>query len=440
MAIPESPDAGAPGAAAGTTAAAGKTAAAGTLPVATRSRIPSPLRIRWPRLRLWAIALFGIGLAPIVAAPFYGYHDWPDFWSAGSVVGTRDLVDAARLEAWQVAHGLPPIPFPYPPAAALVLWPLALLPLEVSFWVHAAVMLACAIAAGRVGARVFGLSRSVGVLATLAWAPVTGAIVIGQNTPLALLFAVLALAALVEGREFTAGGWIGALLYKPTLAAPLAGLLLLRGRWRGLVVLAIAGLAWYLTGILAAGGDLAWPATWFTTLRGWLAEDAIRNADKAVSLPGLIVRLRVPDWLPFAAGIALVLVALPRLIRAPIREAWAGALLVGVAASPHAWSYEAVLLLPFIWWMLAGGIVEPWRTRLIVAGYVLAPFWLVSRQTQLSSVAVINLGLTLVWLSGRWRGEVPLAGSAADVPDDSVGDRRDAEHDQRPVKSAEPAS
>src|SRR6185369_8550161 len=115
-------------------------------------------------------------------------------------------------------------PFPYPPAAAFALVPFALLPLDVSFWVHAVVMLLCAVAAGRLGARVFGLQHRVGILSTLAWAPVTGAIVIGQNTPLALLLATLSIGALVAGRDVVAGGWLGALLYKPTLAAPLAGL------------------------------------------------------------------------------------------------------------------------------------------------------------------------------------------------------------------------
>ncbi len=357
----------------------------------------------WSRLRLWAIALFGVGLAPIVAAPFYGFHDWSDFWSAGSVVGTGDLVDSARLQAWQVAHGLPPVPFPYPPAAALLLKPFALLPLDVSFWVHAAVMLLCAVAAGRLGARLFGLPLQVGVLSTLAWAPVTGAIVIGQNTPLALLLATLAIGAVVTGRDVAAGGWLGALLYKPTLAAPLLGVMLLRGRWRGLVIVAVAVVAWYAAGVVAAGGDAAWPSTWITSLRGWLANDAIQNADKAVSLAGLLARLAVPDWLPFAGGVLLVVAALPRLVRAPLREACAGALLVGVAASPHAWSYEAALLMPFLWWALAGGIAEPWRTRIVVGAYVLAPFWMVSRQTVLSAVAVVVLGLTAVWLSGRWR-------------------------------------
>jgi alpha-1,2-mannosyltransferase len=375
------------------------------------ARRVSPLRIRWPRLRLWAIALFGIGLAPILAAPFYGFHDWPDFWSAGNVVGTRDLVDAARLEAWQIAHGLPPVPFPYPPAAALLLKPFALLPLDVSFWLHAAVMLLCAGFAGRVGARVYGLPVQVGVLSTLGWAPVTGAIVIAQNTPLALLLAILGIAALLRGADRGAG-WLGALLYKPTLAAPLAGLLLIRGRWRALVVVALAVVAWYAVGIPAAGGDLGWPVTWFTTLRGWLANDTIQNADKAVSLTGLLARLAVPDWLPILGGAILVLLALPRLVRAPLREAAAGALLVGVAASPHAWSYEAALLMPFIWWLLAGGIAEPWRTRLVVWAYVAAPLWMISRQTQISVVAIIVLGAVALWLAGSWRADAEPARAA----------------------------
>ena len=99
----------------------------------------------------------------------------------------------------------------------------------------------------------------------------------------------------------------------------------------------------------------------------------------------------------------MVAAAIPRLIRAPIREAAAGALVVGVAASPHAWGYEAALLLPFIWWALAGGLAEAWRTRLIVGAYVLVPFWMVSSVTQISAVAIVVLGAYVLWLSGANR-------------------------------------
>jgi hypothetical protein len=210
-------------------------------------------------------------------------------------------------------------------------------------------------------------------------------------------------AGLVVG-SVRAGAAAAALLYKPTIGLPLAGLFVLRRRWLALVVVALGVLAWYLLGIWAAGGSLTWPTTWWKTVADWLADDAARNADKAVSLPGLVSRLGAPDALAYGAGALLVVAALPRLLRSPFREAAAGALLVGVAASPHAWSYEAALLLPIVWWALAGGIAEPWRTRLLLAGYLLGPFWLVSRQTVVSVVAIVVLGAYAIWVSGRWRG------------------------------------
>src|SRR5207245_7739074 len=89
---------------------------------------------------------------------------------------------------------------------------------------------------------------------------------------------------------------------------------------------------------------------------------------------------------------------LPRRARAPILEAASMACLIGVAASPHAWGYDAALVLPAIFWFLGAGMAEPWRTRLVVAAYVVAPLWLFSRETGVSAVAVIVLVGAAVWL------------------------------------------
>ena len=156
-----------------------------------------------------------------------------------------------------------------------------------------------------------------------------------------------------------AGAAAAALLYKPTIGLPLAGLFVVRGRWVGPRSVAVGVAIWYVLGIWAAGGGLDWPVAWCGRSAAWLADDAVRNADKAISLPGLVSRLGVPDTVAYGSGAVLVVVALPRLLRAPLAEAAAGALLVGVAASPHAWGYEAALLLPILWWALAGGIAEP---------------------------------------------------------------------------------
>jgi hypothetical protein len=372
---------------------------------------PSPLRIAWPRLRLWAIGLFLIGLAPVVGAFAYGYHDWPLFWSAGATVGTPDLVAPDALLAWQREHGLPASYWPYPAGAAWIFAPFAALPLEVAFVLWGGLMLACAVAAGVVGAAAFGLPRLVGILAVLAFAPVTASVVIGQNDPIGLLLSMIAIAGLVAERSLGPGIAIGALFYKPTFALPLAGLLLLRGRWVSLVVVGIALLAWYVIGVAAAAGDLDWPRVWATAVLDHLSGEGAANADKAISLPGLVARLPVPSWVPLVAAVLLVIAAIPRLIRAPIGEAGAGACLVGVAASPHAWGYDAALIVPWLLWaMSANGLAEPWRTRIVVATYLVGPLWLFSRQTQVSGLAIVVIGLTVLWLSGRFRVSATQAG------------------------------
>jgi hypothetical protein len=362
------------------------------------------LRIAWPRLRLWAIGLFLIGVVPVVGAFVNGFHDWPAFWSAGATVATPDLVTAEAHMAWQRAHGLPPAFWPYPAGTAwLFAWSTAL-PLDASFVVWAALMLVCAVAAGAVAGPVFGLERSVGILGVLAFAPVTASIVIGQNGPLGLMLVAVAIAALAADRATPTGVAIGALFFKPTWALPLAGLLVLRRRWAVLAILGIAIAVWYLLGVGAAAGDWGWPSAWLAGVTDYVAADNAGNADKAVSLPGLVARLPVPAWVPVVAGIVIVILAIPRLIRAPIVEAAAGACLVGVAASPHAWGYDAALVVPWLLWaMSANGLAEPWKTRIVVAAYVAGPLWLVSRQTQVSVIAIVVIGLTVVWLSGRWR-------------------------------------
>ncbi len=352
------------------------------------------------RLRLWAVGLVLIGLAPIVGAFAFGYHDWPAFWSAGATAGSADLVDSARHVAWQQSHGLPEAFFAYPAGSAWLFAPFAWLPLDVGFVGHGLLMLAAAVGAGVMAAPLFGLERRVSILAVLAFAPVTASITLGQNGPLGLLLALVAVAGLVGHRPLATGLAVGLLLYKPTYAVPLIGLLVLRRRWTELAVVAVVGVGWYLAGVLAAGGDWVWPAAWLSGLGGYLDADFAGNADKAVSLPGLVARLGLPSAAPIVAAVVVVAASIPRLARAPILEAAVAACLIGVAVSPHAWGYDAALIVPFLLWLLAGHgpLAEPGRTRVIVAAYLVGPLWLVSPQTGVSAVAGIVLGLLAVWL------------------------------------------
>jgi hypothetical protein len=100
--------------------------------------------------------------------------------------------------------------------------------------------------------------------------------------------------------------------------------------------------------------------------------------------------------------VALAVAAIPGLRRAGIVEAASAACVVGLAAGPRAWGYEAALAFPFVCWVIGGGVGEPWRTRLTVAAYFLGLLWIFSFVTQISAVAVVVLGGTLLWL-WRWR-------------------------------------
>ena len=375
--------------------------------------VDSALRLGAGRVWLWALGLFAMGVVPVIGAPFNHWHDWGALWAAGATAGGPDLVDAGRHVAWQAAHGVSQAFFAYPPAAAWLLWPFAQLPVAVAFWVQAVSMVACLAVAGFVAARVYGLTPGLAVLAALAWAPSTASIVTGQNAPFALLAAMVAIWGLATGRWWVAGLAVGVLWYKPTLALGFVALFLVRGRWRELAVAVAAGGVAFLLSVAAAGGDWGWLGTWLEGARVWLPEDAAKNADKAISLPGLLGRLPLPWFVPVLGGAALAVAAVPGLRRAGIVEAASAACLVGLAAGPRAWGYEGALAFPFVCWVLAGGVGEPWRTRAVVAAYLGSLLWMFSFATQLSSVAVIVLAATGWWIWRWWPlRSAPVASSA----------------------------
>jgi len=379
-----------------------------------RTRL-GPLSLPPKRVRLWAAAVAIIGLVAIDTAVENGGGDWSDFWSAGATVGTPDFLDQNRHYAWQAAHGVVQYFFPYPPAVGWFFWPFAQLPFWLGFIANALVMLGLVAVAGLLAARIFGLPRYLAVLLAFAWTPATAPAIIGQNTPLALVLALWAIDGLRRDRPIEVGLATGLLMYKPTLALPLLGLLVLRLRWRDLAVAGGVVAVGYVASVAAAAGDWQWPVSWWNQLGPWLARDLVGNANKAVSLPGLLGRLPgVPEWLPYVFAAAIVLLSLRGLRRAPLAEAGAAACLLALAVGPRVWGYEAGLMLPILAWTVGGGVAEPWRTRLIFVGVPMGLFWLVSVYTVVSGVALVVAVATAMWL-WRWRplGPNPTRAAAA---------------------------
>lgn len=365
----------------------------GTDLVTHHAVVRNPLRVV---LFVWLASTAAVIASGIVWSVRNGGGDWRVFVAAGSLGGSRALLDPP--EAWQS--------FFYLPAAAWALAPLAHLSLAVSFAANAVLMLACAAGAGVLAARTYALPRGTAVAMFALWSPVVyAAAIIGQNAPLGLLLAQLSIAGMATRSVLLTAVPIGLLLYKPTYAAPLVALLLLRGRLRELMVVVAIGAAWYVLGVPATGGDWGWPAAWLRLLAHYASGDLAVNGGFAISLPALLVHVGLGVPLAATAAALGAAAAAFALRRTTAVEAGSAACLVGLALSPHAWAYDAALALPMIGFT-AAALAEPNRTRFLLGIAIAAPLFFVSPLLRFDPLAIVVVGGTFVWLAhaaGRHR-------------------------------------
>ncbi|HEV2741117.1 MAG TPA: glycosyltransferase 87 family protein [Candidatus Elarobacter sp.] len=339
----------------------------------------------------WSVAVALALASAAVWSVDHGAGDWRVFVAAGSLAGTHALI--APPQAWQI--------FVYLPGAAWAFVPVARLPLAVSFYADAVLMLACAAAAGAVAARTYGLARAVGCGLYVLWAPVVyAAAIIGQNAPFGLLLAQLTIAGIARRSVALTALPLGLLLYKPTYALPLIAVLLLRARLRELGAVVVIGAGWYVVSAAATGGDWRWPAEWAALIARYAPGDLSVNAAFVVSLPALLARAGagLPAIAAIGALIALAVAVAVR--RAGAVEAASAACLAGVALSPHALAYDAALALPMIAYT-ASRLTEPARTRLLLALFIVAPLFFVSPLLRFDPLALLVIGGTCAWLYVR---------------------------------------
>ncbi|MFI5261890.1 MAG: glycosyltransferase family 87 protein [Candidatus Limnocylindrales bacterium] len=353
---------------------------------------------------------------PALGMPARGWLDFSAFYAAGHFAFTAQVTQLLPIAQWQAANGLPPTPFVYPAWVALPYVPFSWLPYDLAGALHAIVMLAVLVAAALVGARVFGLPRGWAVLGTLAWAPAAAGVVSGQNTSVALLLVVATAAALQAGRPGLAGLAGGWLMYKPQLGVPVALALAWRGVWRALIAGAVVVGLQYLLGVLAAGGDWAWPSTWLASLAVYNPLDLAANGWQAISLPALLGRLTLgeaapgsftgPALLGYLIGGLIVLRSLPAVRSWAPERAVALACALGLLVSPHAWVYDAALLLPALAVFATDARARgwPWQDRWLVAlAYAVAVTWpLGGALGKVGVLLVVVVTLAPFALQGWW--------------------------------------
>lgn len=372
----------------------------------------APLRLSRDRILLYGVPLTAICLIQVRFVVAQGYGDWSAFWSAAATAGTPQLLDPQKHAAWQSAHHLLTTIFPYLPGAAWFLVPVKPLSLAGGYALNFVVMAAALLVAARIAARVYGMRADVLTVLTFAWAPAAAALSTGQNSPVGLLLALLAISALVNGSPIIAGLAVGALLYKLPYALPLIVLLVVRRNVQALAAVFACAVAWYLLSVAATAGDWSWPAHYVAALRAYFGPDAQFNAVKAISIPSLLIRGNVPASIAIFAGVAFFVLAIPLFVKMAPIEACSLALLAGLAASPHTLPYDLALALPAVFFLMTH-MREPLRTRVICMLYLIAPLWLLSGILHFDVLAVICDGLAIAWI---WKGyNEPAPGTDFDI-------------------------
>lgn len=314
--------------------------------------------------------------------------DFPGFYGAARIIraGTAQSLYDPAVQRRAQADLLPGaeggwIHFAYPPFVALAYVPFTFLSFKSAYIVHTLLMVMCCIAALAV---LRGPLPNVArhfvpcVAATLTFYPLFRANVGGQNTAISLLCAAGAAAALAGGRPIIAGVWLGAWLFKPQLALPVAALIALRYP-KVIPAIAVSALAWYVLGAAVSGP--AWPIWWLREgVFPFAAADLNVDRGNGVSFREVAAELGVP-----ALGWVLILLTGALAVRGALRAGTHPVVFVGMAAaaavlvSPHALFYDGGLatlglaavgdvvgaaLLPHLAaaWML--GALQPFREYL----------------------------------------------------------------------------
>jgi hypothetical protein len=371
------------------------------------------------RARLWLRASAIAAFLPVLGVPLRHWLDFAAFYAGGQLATHGALLNPIAVVLLQFSEGLPPTPFVSPPFVAILYAPLAGLPYDLAALVQLGVMVAALVGGAALWSDALGIPRRWGVLGALAWGPAGASVASGQIDTLALLLSGAAVRLLGStggsagwsaqgrgrrGRRAEAGILVGLLAFKPQLTFG-AGIGLLRRLGRpGIVTLLVTGALLYGLSAVAVGVDAVWPLRWIAALQAYSTADFAANgwqASSPLSL-GLRASLAFGSPIPVAIGgiVALGVAAYALRGWAPASVALDVALwsALGLVLSPHAWVYDATLLLPALgaWAALAGRSGWPALERLLLTlTFAGAALWPIGGVLGISAVPLIVVGVPL---------------------------------------------
>jgi hypothetical protein len=285
------------------------------------------------------------------------HHDFINFYTGGWLVlhgQAGSLYDPVVQETAERAL-LPTLPVyvPYirPPFYALLVAPLAALPVRSAFavWigVNAAVLLACWFW----GYRRFGLPAL--VLASM-FIPGPMGIAYGQDCVLPLGLVAASYLFAERGRPWTAGALLGALVGKFHLVLLWPVALALERRWKmlGGFACAAAAAAGISLGMVGVSGARAY----VDLLRSDAYQELSPSPELMIGVHGLAANLGVSSLALETAAIAVILLLwFATVRRSPLARLYTVTPLASLMIPAHVYGYDAAMLLPGIWLTVAGG-------------------------------------------------------------------------------------
>ena len=259
----------------------------------------APIRLRHWRLLLHVATatIAAMSLWSFVLAPLLG-HFTGHFEDFSAYIGAARNMAAGHSPYASFDGNVSVVMtgFDYPPFAALLVRPLALLSdsaaMTLWLWFSLACTIAGAVIVARTALPATWPRTELAVLAALAFAPATYNYWHGQMNPAIFLLLALAFRSYVRGRELSTGAWLGLAAAIKLSPIVLVVLLVPRRWWRGVAVMAgsvVASLA-VAVPVIGAGGvrtfvDTVMPS--LTRETGWIYNQSLggllsRVADHSV--------------------------------------------------------------------------------------------------------------------------------------------------------------
>ncbi|HEY1241849.1 MAG TPA: glycosyltransferase family 87 protein [Bryobacteraceae bacterium] len=265
--------------------------------------------------------------------------DFDTFYAAGKLAGTGRLYDWDAIQALERQNRASnPLPFGRIPAVAFAFKPLSALPYK---WAEA-LWLGIGIAALGGFVALWPLAGRLRAAAAVCWSfPAAMVLAFGQDTTLFLFFVALGVWLLIREKEVAAGVVLSLCVIKPHLALLVPIWLIATRKWKTIGGGLGGGIAILAVSFAVEGID--WPKRFLAAAPG-LADAPLKmpNMRGLLALVGSGMRLEVALALLLAGAVWY----LSRHV--DLTTAAALALAGGLAVSHHAYTYDAVLLLPLL--------------------------------------------------------------------------------------------